>query len=155
MPAAHKKAEDYRAGLRSRRRLDQVLQTRDQGILLQEGDHQGEQECGEAVADPPLPLGEHPGWVSGQCVAEIKQIRREMMEGLQRHQDPAPGADHPLPHVADPPLPHADSVGAAEPRHQGGGGGGGVGQLQEAAGLLSQADPGHDGLAGRPRAGEW
>ena len=38
--------------------------------------------------------------VSGQCVAEIKQIRREMMGGLQRHQDPAPGADHPLPHAA-------------------------------------------------------
>ena len=83
--------------------------------------------------------------VSGQCVAEIKQIRREMMEGLQRHQDPAPGADHPLPHAA--------GVGAAEPRHQGGGGG--VGQVQEGAGLLAQADPGHDGLAGRPRAGEW
>ena len=38
--------------------------------------------------------------VLGQCVAEIKQIRREMMEGLQRHQDPAPGADHPLPYAA-------------------------------------------------------
>ena len=65
MPAAHKEAGDYRAGLRSRRRLAQVLQTRDQGILLQEGDRQGEQECGEAVEDRPLPLGEHPGWAQG------------------------------------------------------------------------------------------
>ena len=151
MPAAHKEAEDYRAGLRSRRRLDQVLQTRDQGILLQEGDHQGEQEKLSQIL---LCLEENirdGREVLGQCVAEIKQIRREMMEGLQRHQDPAPGADHPLPHAADPPLPHAAGVG--EPRHQSGGGG--VGQVQEGAGLLAQADPGHDGLAGRPRAGEW
>ena len=153
MPAAHKEAGDYRAGLRSRRRLDQVLQTRDQGILLQEGDHQGEQEKLSQIL---LCLEENirdGREVLGQCVAEIKQIRREMMEGLQRHQDPAPGADHPLPHAADPPLPHAAGVGAAEPRHQSGGGG--VGQVQEGAGLLAQADPGHDGLAGRPRAGEW
>ena len=68
-----------------------------------------------------------------------------MMGGLLRHQDPAPGADHPLPHEA--------GVGAAEPRHQGGGGG--VGLVQEGVGLLAQADPGYDGLAGRPRAGEW
>ena len=65
--------------------------------------------------------------------------------GLQRHEDPAPGADHPLPHAA--------GVRAAEPRHQGGGGGG-VGQVREGAGLPAQADPGHDGLAGGPRAGE-
>ena len=134
MPAAHKEAGDYRAGLRSRRRLDQVLQTRDQGILLQEGDHQGEQEKLSQIL---LCLEENirdGREVLGQCVAEIKQIRREMMEGLQRHQDPAPGADPPLPHAA---------------------GGGGVGQVQEGAGLLAQADPGHDGLAGRPRAGGW
>ena len=150
MPAAHKEAEDYRAGLRSRRRLDQVLQTRDQGILLQEGDHQGEQEKLSQIL---LCLEENirdGREVLGQCVAEIKQIRREMMEGLQRHQDPAPGADHPLPHAADPPLPHAAGVGAAEPRHQGGGG-----QVRESAGLLAEADPGHDGLAGGPRAGGW
>ena len=85
--AAHKEAEDYRAGLRSRRRED----------------------CSDTK------------------------------------QDPAPGADHPLPHAA--------AVRAAEPRHQGGGGGG-VGQVREGAGLPAQADPGHDGLVGGPRVGE-
>ena len=33
-------------------------------------------------------------------MAKIKKIRRKMMGGLQRHEDPAPGADHPLPHVS-------------------------------------------------------
>ena len=56
------------------------MQTRDQGILLQEGDHQGEQEKLSQIL---LCLEENirdRHEVLGQCVAEIKEIRREMME---------------------------------------------------------------------------
>merc|ERR1739836_306108 len=41
-----------------------------------------------------------------QHLTPIPDVLLKAEEDL-RHQDPAPGADHPLPHAADPALPHA------------------------------------------------